>query len=369
MRLALSGVSALRVMRGIRSREGRLPARRHELPSPDPSPQRRWSPGLLPLDALFLDEAPRPDRPLHVAVPSREDRLRGGFLECVTYVSGLPRNSYVEAGEGVFVPCPELLFAEMGAVMSAPVHALLGYELCGTFSRAARSPRTAPVTFDVRPATTAERISSYLDECRWVRGIDQARRVIDYVADNAWSPMEAILAVLASLPTVELGYGLGTVELNRRFETPGELVALGCRSSRVPDVLVSGTRVGFNYDGHAHLAQGDPVPAREKYVDDLRRNRELAVQGLVVLPVAAEDLFAPGGVDALMLEAALAIERLDGRPAEGVRRAVAARTLRRARQQLVWSMLPWDAARGYGLALEERARRALSRAHVEDAEV
>ena len=116
----------------------------------------------------------------------------------------------------------------------------------------------------------------------------------------------------------EGGYGLGDVALNRRQLTAPELVSLGCKDSRVPDIELVGTHVGFNYDGHAHFAVGetadgqqagtDAASVRAKYLDDLRRNRELAAMGRVVLPVTSEDLFQQGGLDAVMLEAVLIAE-------------------------------------------------------------
>ena len=118
--------------------------------------------------------------------------------------------------------------------------------------------------------------------------------------------------------------------------------------------------MGFNYDGRAHLGleaiveaarKGDPAAAmrevREKYLDDLKRNRELAAMGRIILPVTSSDLFAPGGLDAVMLEAALAMEEFDGRSASHLRGS--------RRQQLIWSLLPWTEAQRYARELLERA--------------
>lgn len=63
--------------------------------------------------------------------------------------------------------------------------------------------------------------------------------------------------------------------------------------------------------------------------------------GSVVMPVTAADLFAPGGLDAVMLEAAFARERLEGTSSLGVRMAVESRSASVARQELIWSLLPW----------------------------
>ena len=181
--------------------------------------------------------------------------------------------------------------------------------------------------------------------------------------------MESIVSALAVMPVEELGYRLGPVRLNVRHENPEELVALGCCRSRVPDIEVEGSSIGFNYDGREHFDLGMLVSEaddfertraareiREKYVDDLRRNRELAALGRVVLPVTSEDLFQEGGLDAVMLEAAAAMKALDGLTLPHVRAAVRSRTLRRARQRLVWSLLPWDAAAGWAREIAERER-------------
>lgn len=369
MRLAVSKMSALRVVRALRNSRRALPVGRCALPVPSPAPRRRWSAGAIPWERLGLTAPPSAEHPVSLAVPSAGARVQAKFARCTIYDRGIPRSSHLDAGGGLFVPCPELLFLELAGVMSLPVHVLLGYELCGRFSRDARDPRTGPVTLDVEPATSVARIEAYLSECRWTRGLSRARRSLEFVADNAWSPMEAVLATLASLPSAELGYELGPVLLNHRLEAPEELVALGCRQSRVPDVLVAGTHVGFNYDGRWHFDSDDARAAREKYVDDLRRNRELMAMGLTVLPVTTEDLFAEGGLDAVMYEAALVVARESPDRASMTFGSIASKTLCRLRQELVWSLLPWDAATGYSLAISERERRAISRSHVEDVEL
>lgn len=110
----------------------------------------------------------------------------------------------------------------------------------------------------------------------------------------------------------------------------------------------------------AHGAGRDPHrtirDVREKYLDDLKRNRELAALGCVVLPVTARDLFGPGGLDAVMLEAAMAIDELDGGPTlQNMRAVLDSPRERKRRQQLLWSLLPWP--EGARHAREARAWR------------
>lgn len=359
MLIALNKLSALRVLRSLR-REGRSleTAPRVPLPAPDPSPRKRWTRGLVSLSWLPRDQPPSEHNPLYVAAPSAGTRLRAPWACCTTYASGLPDASFLKVEEGICLPCPELLFVELATIMSTPVHALVGYELCGTFSRDPVDPRLGPVTLGVPSVTSVERIRRFLGACGSIKGADAAAQTLDCVADDAWSPMEAICAALFALPPHELGYDLGHVALNQRHENAADLVALGCHKSRVPDIELVDTRLGFNYDGRGHLDLASIVDAsdaedaqiagmvvRDKYVDDLRRNRELAAQGRLVLPVTSEDLFAEGGLDAVALEAAAALEAFDGRRRQSTRNAIASAPLSGLRQRLVWSLLPWAPGR------------------------
>lgn len=355
MPLTFDRLTALRALRVYRASGRTLPSARCDLASPDPSPRRRWTSGLIPLEPLALEHPPSSSEPIEVVVPRQEDRLRGSFVSCRMRASSLPDESFVDLGDGISIPCPELLFLELAEAMEPAVHALLGYELCGTYVRSASDPRLGAVTYDVAPATSVERIGAYLDRVGRRKSVLLARRNLAYVADNAWSPMEAVVALMARLPPEELGYGFGEIDLNVRHGATPELVALGCRDSRIPDIELRGLRVGFNYDSHDHLdldsiagvqTEEDFVRAaakvREKYVDDLRRNRELAASGWVILPVTSEDLFAPRGLDAVMLQAAMAAQELvGGTVLQDVRAVMSAGYQSERRQELVWSLLPW----------------------------
>ena len=366
MLLTPSHQTALRALRAYRCARGTLPPIRHELPGPDPSPRTRWTRSIIPLDALALTEAPSTPHSVDVVVPSADSRVRASFFSCHVLSTGMPTPSFVTLGNDLCIPCPELLFLQLAGVMTPEVHALLGYELCGTFSRSATDPRVSEATYGVPPVTNVEKISSYLDACGRRRGVTLARKSLKWVRDNAWSPMESIVALMACLPVSEDGYGMGDVSLNVRHGTTPELVDLGCKESRVPDIEIVGTHIGFNYDSHAHLdldsiveaaRKGDPSAAmrdvREKYLDDLKRNRELAAMGRVILPVTPNDLFALGGLDAVMLEAAFAMEEFDGRNSIHLQTCLQSRPQVVRRQKLVWSLLPWPEGRRYARELLE----------------
>lgn len=353
MRLALDSLSALRVTRALRCAHGRIPGAPCDLPAPNPSPAARFTRRSLPLDALALDSPPDREHPLRVAAPTAGSRIQASFASCAVYERGLPPESFIDLGNGLVLPCPELLFLELARVMDPATHALLGYELCGSFSRDPRDPRCGEVRHGISPATSTEKIGRFLSECGLVRGIAAARRALAHVRDNAWSPMEAILALALALPTDEFGYGLSGITLNARHENDPDLVRRGVASTRVPDIELSESSVGFNYDGRDHFdldavaraqdrdAFAEAARVRQHYVGDLRRNRELAAQGRIILPVVSEDLFGPGALDTLVLEAVLTMEALGERSSDDVCALLASWPHAHMRQLLVWSLLPW----------------------------
>ncbi len=389
MHLTVNKFSGLRAMRRKRTAEGRLPRGRVGLLAPDPSPQVRWTVGLLPLDVLALDHAPDERHALNVAVPDARARLQGRFATSTVYSRNLPDGSFIELDAGISVSCPELAFVEAGTYMTPMAHILLGYELCGTYSRDGRNPRCGSVAFGVEPATSVERIRSYIEQAGRIRGAQRAKELLSYVADNAWSPMEAVVAALATIPATEGGYGLCEVALNRRRANAPELVKLGCKESRVPDIEIVGTRVGFNYDGRGHFGADAPggsssaestdaskalgsAASRSKYLDDLRRNRELAASGAVVLPVTSEDLFQQGGLDAVMLEAVLVMEKLgdiSAAKARELKAIIRTPVLQRERQRIIWSLLPWEPGDAYTRQIADRLARAGHPREVVEAEI
>ena len=253
VRLTVNKLTALHIMREMRASGHVLPRAHVGLLPPDPEPHKRWTKTALQLDALRLSAPPDASHKLYVAVPAQSARLKATFASNTVYEAGLPDDSFADVGGGVCIPCPELLFVEMAGVMSPAAHVLLGYELCGTFVRDADDPRAGEVAFGVPPVTSARKIRAYMDECHQVVGVALAERHLAYVEDNAWSPMEAVLATMLALPVEELGYGLGPLKLNVRRNNAPELVARGSASSRVPDIELAGKPIGFNYDGKGHL--------------------------------------------------------------------------------------------------------------------
>ena len=314
-------------------------------------------------------------QPLNVIVPSSEERLQVKGVRC-SFRKDLEPKSFVDLGEGIAMSSPELMFLELARVMDPIAHLLLGMELCGCFSRSSHDPRSGPVRYGIAPATTAEHLRRYAASSS-LRGRTRALKSIDLICDNSWSPMEAIVAALLVLPCEQLGYDLWPIELNRREKIPDELVPLTTASSRVPDILLAGTKLGLNYDGEDHFGLGGIVraamdlalepsaartteldrtldAARTRIVADKRRDRELEALGYTVFSVTKEDLIEAGGLDRVI---GLLLAVRGDRDARFTRAALASRDLSRARQDLIWSLIPGRRAREARARLEQRKSR------------
>ena len=376
MQLALCGVSALAALRaarqGLTGKKG-VPENRTLLLPPDPGlGRRRFTPGLLASTGIGSWRVPQ-GRALEVAVPNQRDRLQARGVACKVFSQPAMQRAFVTLGDGIQASSPELLFVEMAQVMPLLNLVLLGCELCGSFSRDPANPHDGDIAYWVDPVTSVERIRSFARQCTHVRGMVRANQALAYVMDNAWSPMEALVAVMAALPLDLGGYGLGPVVLNKRVPVSEAAV----RASRVPDMLFADGTVGLNYDGEDHLDLDKVVAAvrrlkehagedtsqrqlssaledvRGKYVDDRRRDRELAAAGRLVFSVTKEDLVEKGGLDRLMILVLDALE-LDGHDKHRMTRAaLRVKELVRMRQDLLWSAMPGS--------LGVQARRRLAR--------
>ena len=368
MQITFNKMTALSLLRTLRANaQGcRALAIRTNIVAPDPFPRKRWSKKAfqsIKFDVPFeLDSYP-----VDVAVPNASMRLESRSASNTTYSAALPEGAFVSLGNGLALSGPELLFAELAGSMNPVEHLMLGHELCGSFSRDAKDPYNGPITYGVKPATSTERIGAFIDQASYVHGIAHARESLRFLNDNAWSPTESLIAALLRLPIDSLGFDIGDLVLNPREHATAQLP--GAKGSRVPDIVIAESAVGVNYDGFYHLNLHSVVTnaiemgahpevsraqaalnravrdVREKAVDDIRRNRELAAGGLFVFPVVKEDLYTPGGFDQVVEQLLNALETFSGRNVNEQRKILRKKALSRERHRAILSLLPGKSER------------------------
>jgi hypothetical protein len=236
----------------------------------------------------------------------------------------LPPNSFIWLDEYTVMPCMPLLFTQIAEFASLPALVLLGYELCGHFSRQPDNPARGTIVHGIPAATNVAEIQEFLDSAAEIPGRPRAQAALAYIADHALSAPEAVLATMYALPVQESGFGMGPIRLNQRVEL-SDTGKSSRMNARYPDLLFPFAPVGINYDGEEHLdlvglaqtaqdallAEADAKrqaeqalaakldDVRAKAIDDMRRNRELAASGYIVFPASKEDLYEWGALDSL----------------------------------------------------------------------
>ena len=367
MQLTFNKHTALAILRSLRANNALAEVCRTHIIPPDPYPRKTWTSSAL-MAATAMLPCKLDLSKYYIAVPSPDARIRSKNVTCTTYVGGIPESSFLDIGNGLAISGPELLFAELAESMHPVEHLMLGHELCGSFARSAEDPYNGNVLYDVKPLTSTEKITLFLEKAKSIRCIGAARDTAKLLNDNAWSPTESVIAAFLRLPIDCLGFDLGELSLNSRVDLLQPLP--GAKSKRYPDIVIAGTPVGVNYDGLMHLDLTSIVRAsaemgahpemaqaqlevnraidrvRAKALDDIRRNRELAASGLSVLPVLKEDLYAPHGLEMLVRQLIDSLERLANRNMSIQKFILDSGAFSAARYRMLLSLLPGKHAIG-----------------------
>jgi hypothetical protein len=318
---------------------------------------------------------PTSGKPLHVLVPGHSCNLRVSNIKTHASLADLAPNSILWLDDKASLVCPELLYLQLAQAMPLPQLVLLGYELCGNFSRNAEDPLEGPVVTHVPTATSVDALRDYLSQFKRVHGLLRAREALNYVSDLALSAPEAVLGTMYSLPPEEAGYGMGPVTLNGRVDIVGESDERAART-RFPDLLFSFAKLGVNYDGGEHLDLSGLVGAsrliergetdergnareeladklasiRAKVVDDNRRNLQLASRGYIVFPITKEDVYGYGHLDTFTRRLLACASNVFGVNVTEYEKTLDDTYMTRDRNRLLASLLPsgrpWGASYG-----------------------
>jgi hypothetical protein len=188
-------------------------------------------------------------RPVDLLASSDESRGLTEMRRRHTWSGSLPRGSAVYA-QGAYVATPEFVFLQLARRYPLPLLALLGYELCGSYSM----PVGAHPGTDGDPCLPATNIASlrkFLDksELDLVHGIRRARQAASYVAETSDSPRESAMVILLCFPKRQGGYGLPLPSMNALVSVPAELHNATGRRNVVLDAYWPTQRCGAEYDG------------------------------------------------------------------------------------------------------------------------
>lgn len=214
--------------------------------------------------------------PVHLYVPDAETRCRSDRLRCHIWPEKLPRGSFAQIADDVFVSRPEPCIIWAARRMHFAQAVLVGLELCGTY----RLPvGNRPTTYQVPPLTSSTALNSFVGKASGVHGSADATRALRYIVDGSESPMESILFELISFPLRIGGRGLRRPELNYRLKTTSAIRKATGKSSFRCDMFWPEAGVAVEYDSNERHT------GPENISDDATRRAALMSLGIEVVTV------------------------------------------------------------------------------------
>lgn len=236
-------------------------------------------------------------QPMHVMVAERSQHVHSKSLETHLWSGELPSGSFINLGNGIYLPTPAFLFLQLAVIRDELALTQIGLELCGHYSmwrlpgpRASVSQldEFAEPTYFLRPALGVQQLTAFLERMVNVRGHVRACAAAKRVLDHSASPMESAVYLLLCLPRSKGGRGLPSPVLNARVNVNTSEGTV----QRYPDLFwprASGNSVDVEYQsdlGH----QGEANRHR-----DSRRAIELEGENVSVLHLTSAQIMDSDG--------------------------------------------------------------------------
>jgi hypothetical protein len=224
---------------------------------------RKLSDELMSAKILLAKNPCKLSAPIHVLVGSANARNVTRNLVCHVTSSHFPRGSFIQVESGLVASSPELCFLQMAGTLSLIELIKLGFEFCGYYRLDDVSSDSHGFRAD-QALTNISKLKAYVAASSNVKGIKNARRALQYIANGSASPMETILVMLLILPYQLGGCGFSMPSLNH----PVDVSHGAGRSSRYYcDLFWASEKVDVEYDSDIYHTGADRI-AR----DGARRN-------------------------------------------------------------------------------------------------
>ena len=291
MQLYLCGSSALDLMRYLRSvNDGEIPGKPTRPRSLGGAVCRNAHLNALNDDAQRMLAHVRGK--VHALVPSAELKTETSQLVTHVWSHPVPANAFINLGNGISISSPQFLFLQLAPHLSYVDLIMVGLELCGFYSLW-KYPRARPgvtvedefkeATYNLQPATSAQRIADFVGRMKGERGALKARAVLKYLLDFSASPMESAVYLLLCFPRSMGGWGLPKPIFNARVTVTTSTT----HETRYPDLYwqLRGLDVEYQSD-YAHSGEWS------RYRDSIREV-ELEAEDISVLPLTRLQLMDP----------------------------------------------------------------------------
>lgn len=226
----------------------------------DASVLRECAPSVKTIRYL-VETFPFLSPPYHVLASSDADKRALGSV--VVHVSGFPYGggSFIRVAGGVYVPSPELCFAQFAGNSTLIRSIKEGFALCGSFALDESSETGLSAR---RPVASTRSLGRFLDSHSSLHGTAKARRAIRWVMDGSASPRESDLAMRLTLPQRLGGFGIPGARLNRRIDPQKLASRLTDSEYFVGDLCWEREKLVVEYDSDLHLTSSGLAHDAEK---------------------------------------------------------------------------------------------------------
>jgi len=228
--------------------------------------------------------------PISIMASEANKRIRyRPDLICSVMPKELPKDGFIELcrlslGEEkcfIVVASPELCFLQAAA--SLPILDLIkyGYELCAIFF----FDQTRKFGFAYHdPVTDLEKMKRYIGQASGMKGVQQARKAIRYINEQAGSPMEILLSMFVSLPISLGGFAIHGFSINGQVDLNEEGCKIIGRDHCKCDLVWREIKVVLEYDSNqVHMESS-------QHAMDKRRVTALNASGYKVFVITTADM-------------------------------------------------------------------------------
>lgn len=223
-----------------------------------------------------------PDKKAHLLIAKPSGRRITRHIETHLWSNPLPPGSLlpievISCDFPVFVSSPELVFLQLAATRPIEEAVYFGFALCSSYRIADKVSHGIVLRSDGdKPLTTPSKIAAFLAKVEPAHGSTRARKAMQYVRPNSYSPMESALAISLGMPLRLGGFNFKDIELNPVLKIHSGTDAYGNPrfGTRKPDLLIRAKdrtstirQVAIDYDSFAFHSKRESLRK-----DALRRN-------------------------------------------------------------------------------------------------
>ena len=226
-------------------------------------------------------------KPVDLLAPSRLHAHAPKGFKLHSAGAPLPESSLLDAGEGILIASPVLVYVLLSRQMPLERCIKLGHYICGTYSP---DPASTSGVVARKQLATQEELASFIERASAIFGSRNASKALPWILDNAASPQETELALPFYLPKKHGGKGFVLPTLN--YEVPlseKERTQTGKKSFRI-DVCWPEQGVGLEYNSYAEHSD------TRKIGEDEQRKLILQSKGYRIELVTKQQLDDPAQV-------------------------------------------------------------------------